>query len=77
MVLTTLAGMTGICFGVAILQGVESLVKATSDTVAHFQISFWMAIGACLLLLLLGMLAGLAPAYRAMAIRPIEAIRDE
>ena len=26
---------------------------------------------------LLGMLAGLAPAYRAMAIKPIEAIRDE
>jgi len=25
----------------------------------------------------LGMLAGLAPAYRAMAIKPIEAIRDE
>ena len=25
----------------------------------------------------LGVLAGLAPAYRAMAIKPIEAIRDE
>lgn len=77
MVLTTLAGMMGICFGVAILQGVETLITATSDTTAHFQISFWMAVGACLLLLMLGMLAGLAPAYRAMAIRPIEAIRDE
>ena len=29
------------------------------------------------LLIALGMLAGLAPAYRAMAIKPIEAIRDE
>jgi len=36
-----------------------------------------MAIGTCLLLVTLGLLAGLAPAYRAMAIRPIEAIRDE
>ena len=29
------------------------------------------------LLIALGVLAGLAPAYRAMAIKPIEAIRDE
>jgi putative ABC transport system permease protein len=36
-----------------------------------------MAIGACIILLVLGMLAGLAHAYRAMAIKPIEAIRDE
>jgi putative ABC transport system permease protein len=50
---------------------------AHSDTPAHFQISFWMAIGACILLMILGTLAGLAPAYRAMAIKPIEAIRDE
>ncbi len=76
MVLTTLAGMAGISFGVLVLQLVETSA-ASSDTPAHFQIGFWMAIGACLILLMLGMLAGLAPAYRAMAIKPIEAIRDE
>ena len=43
----------------------------------HYQVSFAMAIGTCLLLAALGLLAGLAPAYRAMAIKPIEAIRDE
>ena len=36
-----------------------------------------MAVGTCVLLIALGVLAGLAPAYRAMAIKPIEAIRDE
>ena len=76
MVLTTLAGMAGISFAVFILQIMET-VNAQSDTPAHFQISFWAAIGACAILLILGMLAGLAPAYRAMAIKPIEAIRDE
>lgn len=76
MVLTTLAGMGGISFAVFILQMLE-LGTAQSDTPGHFQISFWMAIGACAILLMLGMLAGLAPAYRAMAIKPIEAIRDE
>ena len=48
-----------------------------SGTEDHFQIRFWIAVGACILLMVLGMLAGLAPAYRAMAIKPIEAIRDE
>ena len=76
MVLTTLAGMAGISFAVFVLQMME-MGTAQSDTPAHFQISFWMAIGACIILLILGMLAGLAPAYRAMAIKPIEAIRDE
>ena len=76
MVLTILAGMTGISFAVFVLQILE-IGTAQSEMPANFQISFWMAIGACIILLLLGMLAGLAPAYRAMAIKPIEAIRDE
>ena len=76
MVLTTLAGMAGISFAVFVLQILE-IGNAQSEMPAHFQISFWTAIGACVILLILGMLAGLAPAYRAMAIKPIEAIRDE
>lgn len=76
MVLTSIAGMAGITFAVFVLQMLE-LGTANSDTPAHFQISFWGAIGACIILLVLGMLAGLAPAYRAMGIKPIEAIRDE
>ncbi len=76
LVLTCIAGMMGICFGVFVLQIME-MGTATSDIPGHFQISFWGAIGACIILLILGMTAGLAPAYRAMAIKPIEAIRDE
>ena len=76
MVLTSVAGMAGICFAVFVLQMME-MGTAGSNTPGHFQISFWGAIGACIILLVLGMAAGLAPAYRAMAIKPIEAIRDE
>lgn len=76
MVLTTIAGMIGISFAVFVLQMLE-LGTAHLETPAHFQISFWMAIGACIILMILGILAGLTPAYRAMAIKPIEAIRDE
>ena len=43
----------------------------------RFQVTFGLAVGTCILLIGLGMLAGLAPAYRAMAIKPIEAIREE
>ncbi|WP_321334633.1 ABC transporter permease [uncultured Bacteroides sp.] len=77
MVLTAVAGMAGISFAVLVLQVAEVGINASGQYDAHFQVSFWMAIGTCALLLTLGMLAGLAPAYRAMAIKPIEAIRDE
>jgi putative ABC transport system permease protein len=77
IVLTTLAGMAGITFSVLILQAAETGINASGQFDAHFQVSFWTAIGTALLLLTLGMIAGLAPAFRAMAIKPIEAIRDE
>lgn len=76
MVLTTVAGMSGITFSVILLNIIESAASSPGSP-AHFQISFWGAIGACVLLLILGLLAGLAPAFRAMSIKPIEAIRDE
>lgn len=76
MVLTTIAGMCGISFAVMVLQVLEMGVNADGGG-AHFQVSFGLAVGTCALLVTLGMLAGLAPAYRAMAIKPIEAIRDE
>ncbi|KAA6336009.1 Macrolide export ATP-binding/permease protein [termite gut metagenome] len=77
MVLTSIAGMFGISFAVLVLQVTEVGINASGEYNVHFQIGFWLAIGTVLLLLSLGMLAGLAPAYRAMAIKPIEAIRDE
>lgn len=76
MVLTILAGMAGISFAVFLLNLTE-MWTSTPTSPTEFQISFWQAIGACALLLILGLLAGLAPAYRAMSIKPIEAIRDE
>ena len=76
MVLTTIAGMCGISFAVMVLQLVEMGANADGGDV-RFQVTFGLAIGTCALLIALGMLAGLAPAYRAMAIKPIEAIRDE
>ena len=77
IVLTLVAGMSGILFAVAILQMLE--LSQTEDGIvgAHFQVSFWTAILAALVISLMGVLAGLAPAARAMAIKPVDAMRDE
>lgn len=77
MILTAVAGMSGILFAVTVLEMLE--LGYTSDGIvsAHFQVSFWTAVGAAVLLALLGVLAGLAPALRAMSIKPVDAMRDE
>ncbi len=77
IVLTAVAGMSGILLAVVILQMLE--VGNTTDGIAsaHFQVGFWTALGAVALLSVLGVLAGLAPAARAMSIKPVDAMRDE
>ena len=77
LLLTAVAGMSGILFGVLILQAIE--VANTKDGIieAHYQVGFWTAIFATAFLSILGSLAGLAPAFRAMAIKPVDAMRDE
>ena len=71
--LTLIAGASGIVFSVLAL----SLTEAITNHQAVFQISFWTAVLAALLLSLLGVLAGLAPASRAMNIKPVDAMRHE
>lgn len=71
--LTFVAGMFGIVFSVFILNIFE---KVTHNQVV-FQISFGTAISAFLLIMILGLLAGIAPAYRAMHIKPVDAMKDE
>ena len=75
--LISVAGMSGIVFTVLILQMAE--LASTTDGIvsAHYQISFFTAVGAVLFLCALGVLAGLAPALRAMNIKPVDAMRDE
>ena len=72
MTLTLVAGMFGIVFSVLALAGADALKPD-----AGFQIGFWTAVGAAALLAALGVLAGLAPALRAMAVKPVDAMRDE
>lgn len=77
MVLTCIAGLMGISFAVLVLQVANVAISASQGYNAGFQISFGVAIGTAFILMTLGTLAGLAPAFRAMSIKPIEAIREE
>ena len=77
IVLTLVAGMSGILFGVLILQMLELANTEDGILTAHFQVQFWTAITAALAVSIMGVLAGLAPAARAMSIKPDDAMRDE
>jgi len=77
IILTLVAGMSGILFGVAILQMLEMANTTDGILTAHFQVNFWTAIFSAFLICVLGGLAGLAPAWRAMSIKPVDAMRDE
>lgn len=76
LVLTLVSGLTGIVAGVWLLQIFETAVNS-SGTSASFQIGFWTAFAAAASVSALGIIAGLAPALRAMAIKPVDAMREE
>lgn len=77
IVLTLVAGMSGILLAVAALQMLEMGNMEDGIVTAHFQVGFWTAIFAAFAVSLMGVLAGLAPAARAMSIKPVDAMRDE
>ena len=77
VILTLVAGMLGIVFSVLILAGVELGMTEDGILKAAFQVPFGTAVLAALLLTVLGVLAGLMPALRAMQIKPVDAMRDE
>ena len=70
IVLTLVAGMSGILL-------LEMGNTEDGIVTAHFQVGFWTAIFAALVVSAMGVLAGLAPAARAMTIKPVDAMRDE
>ncbi|HET7733633.1 MAG TPA: ABC transporter permease [Paludibacter sp.] len=77
IVLTLIAGISGLMFGVGLLSLVGLALSSGDQFFKDPQISFSVAIGAFFILLVIGTLAGFIPANRAMNIKPIEAIREE
>lgn len=76
--LTTVAGMLGIVFGGVILFIMDSTVGSGPDpTLLNPTVSVPIILVAFLILITLGTLIGLIPAYMATLVKPIEALRDE
>lgn len=77
VILTSLAGMAGLMFGVGLLSLIGKITEQTDGFFKDPQISFGVGISAFFILLVIGTLAGFIPANRAMKIKAIEAIREE
>lgn len=76
VVLTTIAGIAGICFAVLVLSVVADQTTV-GDDVPRFQLSFTHAMIILATFLTLGTAAGIIPALKAMHIKPIEALNDK
>ncbi|GAB5539956.1 MAG: ABC transporter permease [Salibacteraceae bacterium] len=74
--ITTVAGYIGLTLGVAVLEWSGSLISG-SDYFSNPEVDIKVAIGATILLVVTGSLAGLIPAMRAASIQPVNALREE
>ncbi|HSG68458.1 MAG TPA: ABC transporter permease [Bacteroidales bacterium] len=80
VILTTLAGYVGLVLGVGIIEGVNYLLMSTGADGNMFtnpEVNFNVAIQALEVLVISGIFAGLIPAYRAVSMKPIDALRNE
>ena len=76
--LTLVAGIIGIVVGVLLLAFLSTIVSEDSDfPFLNPTVSFYTIFGALFIMTFLGTLVGLIPAYKAVSIKPIEALRDE
>lgn len=80
LLLTTLAGLVGLCIGVGIMAIVGMITSNMPSDNMMFQdpyMSFKVAVLATIIVILSGLLAGVLPALRAIQIKAIDAIREE
>ena len=82
LVLTALAGLLGLSAGVFVLDFMDKILMAQEAAggdamLLHPGVSIQIACAATVVLLVSGLLAGLSPAWRAMQIKAIDAIREE
>jgi len=82
LLLTSLAGLTGLTIGVFLLDIANKVLEGqpSAQEVTFFEnpeISIQVAVAATIIIIISGLLAGLIPAWRALQIKAIDAIREE
>ena len=75
VVQTTVGGLAGVAFGLAMVFGAPPLVKLVSGNVVPALVSWWSIALSVGVSILVGVLFGLYPAWRAARLDPIEALR--
>lgn len=73
--ITAISGYIGLVMGVGLLELVSPYIQ--TEFFRNPEANLNIAIGATILLVIAGMLAGYVPAKRAASIRPVDALRDE
>jgi putative ABC transport system permease protein len=76
IVITGFAGYIGLILGVGLLE-IISKKMPPSDFFKNPEANFSLAIGATILLIIAGAIAGFVPAMKAAKVRPVDALRDE
>ncbi len=78
--LTSISGYLGLLAGTTIIGGINYFMIANGlepDNFYNPQVNFAVGLGAIVLLILAGMVAGLIPAVQAARINPVDALKDE
>ncbi|WKX78503.1 ABC transporter permease [Zobellia laminariae] len=77
--LTIISGMAGITLGALFIYGVNALLDMSGpvDMFMNPSVSLGVVVGALLILIFSGLLAGFIPAQSAIKVRPIDALRTE
>lgn len=76
IVITGFAGYVGLVLGIGVLEAISRNLPQI-DFFRSPEANFSIAVGATVLLIVAGTLAGMFPARKAARIKPIEALRDE
>ena len=81
LILTVLFGLLGAILGVATIEGIDALLETMPDmqggSFRNPEVSIDIVLQSLLTMVVMGGFAGILPAFRAVSIRPVEAIRTE
>lgn len=79
LLITILAGLLGIVFGVLLVEMLNNMMSGMGDTGSFRNptISFNVVFSSFIILIVAGLLTGLLPAYSAVKVKPIDALRKE
>jgi putative ABC transport system permease protein len=76
ILITGFAGYIGLVLGVGLLELISKNMPQT-DFFRNPEADFSLAVGATILLVIAGAIAGFVPAMKAAKVKPVEALRDE